>query len=244
MAAGTVREGVRRLVRQLGVDVVTYPRWNTTPWALKMLLPQLAVDCVLDVGGHFGEFGALLREIGYRGEIVSFEPVPESFARLRQRCSADAKWRAFPLAIGSEDGKLPIHVTAGTEFASFLAPDSGAWDEYRDAMRVQRTEVVPVRRLDAVLDEVLGGPGGRRLFLKSDTQGYDLRVVEGAGERIRDVVGVQAELPVKPLYHGMPGFTEALAYLEGTGLELFGLYPVNHDGDGRVIEFDCVMRRG
>ncbi len=244
MAAGAVKEGVRRLVRQLGVDVVTYPRWNTTPWALRKLLPQLGVDCVLDVGAHYGEFGATLRGIGYRGEIVSFEPIPESFARLRERCSADPKWRALPLAIGSEDGELPIHVTAGTEFASFLAPDAGAWREYRDAMRVERTEVVPVRRLDAVLDEALAGLDGRRIFLKSDTQGYDLRVVEGAGERMRDVLGLQAELPVKPLYHGMPGFTEALAYLEGLGLELFGLYPVNHDGDGRVIEFDCMMRRG
>ncbi|HEU0079370.1 MAG TPA: FkbM family methyltransferase, partial [Longimicrobiaceae bacterium] len=233
-----------RLVRQMGVDVVAYPRWNTTPWALKTLLPQLGVDCVLDVGGHFGEFGALLREIGYRGEIVSFEPLPESFARLRERCAADPKWRALPIAVGAEEGELPINVTAGTEFASFLVPDAGAWEEYRDAMRVERTEVVPVRRLDAVLDEVLAGADGRRLFLKSDTQGYDLHVMEGAGERIRDMLGVQAELPVKPLYHGMPGLAEALSYLEGKGFELFGLYPVNHDGDGRVIEFDCVMRRG
>lgn len=244
MRRGGVKEGARRLVRRMGVDVVAYPRWNTTPWALRTLLPQLGVDCVLDVGGHFGEYGATLREVAYRGEIVSFEPVPENFAALSERCAGDPKWRAFPLAIGAEDGELPIHVTAGTEFASFLAPDAGAWEEYRDAMRVQRTETVPVRRLDGVLDEVLAGLRAPRLFLKSDTQGYDLRVVEGAGERIRDVLGLQAELPVKPLYHGMPGLPDALAFLGGLGFDLYGLYPVNHDGTGRVIEFDCVMRRG
>src|SRR4051812_49758697 len=51
---------------------------------LAELLTRYAVNVVLDVGANVGQYGQLLRRVGYTGHIVSFEPVPACFAELSQ----------------------------------------------------------------------------------------------------------------------------------------------------------------
>jgi FkbM family methyltransferase len=234
---------LRRVLNRSGFDVVRHPQWNSVPWALQNLLPRLGVDCVLDVGGHYGEFGDLLRRSGFSGRIVSFEPVPASFERLRGRADADPLWTAYPWALGEEEGELPLHVTEGDVFASFLEPDPDSGGAYAADLRVRETRTVPVRRLDSVLEELEADLSDTGIFLKSDTQGYDFEVLEGLGEKRERVAGIQVELAVQPLYHGMRGFGESLEALGQMGFELYCLSPVTHDDDLRVIEYDCVMRR-
>jgi hypothetical protein len=113
-------------------------------------------------------------------------------------------------------------------------------------MQVTRTEEVPVKRLDGVLDACLAGIPEPRVFLKMDTQGYDLLVVEGAGTRLGEVLALQSELAVLPIYEGMStDFTDAIAALRRRGFEVSGLFPVNRDPRNGlcVVEFDCVMCR-
>lgn len=238
-----LKKSLRRLVNGAGLDVVSYPRWNTAPWALKHLLPQLGITCVIDVGGHHGEYGLMLREMGYQGHIVSFEPVPESFALLSERSAPDPRWRVHPYALGAQPGVLPLHITKESDFVSFLDPDLERSGHFASALAVSRTQEVPVKRLDAVLDECIGHVPDPVLFLKSDTQGYDFHVLEGLGDRVREIRGLQVEVALQPLYHGMKGFSESVSVLEGLGFELFCLSPITHDTSHRVIEYDCIMRR-
>jgi hypothetical protein len=74
----------------MGYDVVRYPdpTGSIGPHLLA-LLERTRVDCVLDVGAHWGAYGMLLRKAGYRGDIVSFEPVSSSASEL-DRSSLDA----------------------------------------------------------------------------------------------------------------------------------------------------------
>jgi FkbM family methyltransferase len=243
MLARRILDAARSAVNRSGYDVVSYPRWNTAPWALSHLLPQLGVSCVLDVGGHHGEYGLMLREVGYRGHIVSFEPTPSSFALLSEKCAADPKWSAHNFALGSEEGTLPINVTAAQDFVSFLQPDPERNPDFAAALAVTEVREVPVKRLRDVLDQVVAHVPRPVLFLKSDTQGFDFQVLDGLGPRIGELRGVQVELALQPLYQGMQGFQQSLAALAGYGFELYCLSPVSHDSAFRVVEYDCITRR-
>lgn len=46
----------------------------------------------------------------YAGEILSFEPVTSAFEKLADAASADPKWRAYKLALGSEESTQTINV--------------------------------------------------------------------------------------------------------------------------------------
>ena len=209
---------------------------------LRALLRKYRVNCVLDVGANHGQYGRRLRRLGYRGHIVSFEPVPEMFARLKASASRDPRWTAHPYALGREEGTIAMRVVPGT-LSSVLAPTAFGADRY-ERLREPTTEEVPVRRLDAVLDEVTAHVPAPRVFLKLDTQGFDVEAFAGLGERARELVGMQSEVALVRIYEGMPRMPEALERYEGAGFEITALYPVSrHVETGRVLEFDCVMVR-
>jgi hypothetical protein len=105
-------------------------------------------------------------------------------------------------------------------------------------------ETVRVVRLDEVLDEVLAHVPTPRPYLKLDTQGFDLEVFAGLGERTKDFVAMQSEVALLRIYEGMPRLPESLAIYEAAGFEIAGMYLVTRERKtARVLEFDCVLVR-
>ena len=83
---------------------------------------------------HAAATATLLREAGYGGEIVSFEPVAASFAALERRAADDPRWRAHRLALGREPGTAQLNVARESNFTSFLRAER----VLRRALRRQR----------------------------------------------------------------------------------------------------------
>ena len=208
------------------------------------LLKDLRIDHVLDVGAHEGAFGRMLRHLGYRGKIDSFEPVSAHFDVLRETTRGDRDWRAHPFALGDVECSMDIQVAAIGQFSSFLPTSDFSRETFGERSEAVRTETVRVRRLDEVLPEIVGeSPGRPRCFLKMDTQGYDLMVLEGVGDRIASMLLIQSEISVQPLYDGMPSDLTSIAAMREKGFEVAGLYPVDRDSLGCVLEFDILMRQ-
>ena len=99
-------------------------------------------------------------------------------------------------------------------------------------------------RLADVFDEVTQGQRITRAFLKVDTQGLDMEVIDGAVPVLDRVVALQTEMAVKHLYQSTPDWTDALQRLTGLGFVIAGMYPAGCAHDKlEVTEFDCVMMR-
>ena len=199
-------------------------------------------DCVFDVGAHAGEFGIALRNVGYSGWILSFEPVKDYFNQLEAIAESDPKWCVYRVALGRDTGNRLMNVVAGTG-SSFLPPNQYAvqcWPEWHAA----QIEEVPIRRLRDVIDAVAPSAARSRPFLKLDTQGYDVEVFQSAGSRIRDFVGLQCELSLIPLYDGMPTIEDALKVFRAAEFDVTGFFPVAvENATARLLEVDCVMIR-
>jgi FkbM family methyltransferase len=209
-----------------------------------MLLATLAVNCIIDVGGHEGEFYRAMRNTGYTGRIVSFEPFPQSFVHLQRQGAGDREWRGYQLALGRQAGELELNVPDSTGFASFLKPNDYLDARFPWAHWDGRTVRVGVERLDNIYPDIAAGIDKPRVFLKMDTQGWDGNVVEGARDTLADVQLLQSEISVVPIYHGMRDIIESLSLYTGLGFQLTNLFPVTFDAeDVRVLEYDCVMYR-
>jgi FkbM family methyltransferase len=207
------------------------------------ILDRLRINCVLDVGANAGQFAQALRGAGYTGRIVSFEPLAEFADILRSAAADDPDWIVCQYALGDTDSSAEINATPGKTLSSLL-PASEFGKEWNSTLRDSVHETVSVRRLDSVLDEALAGLDDPRIFLKLDTQGFDLQAVRGAGERLGEVVGLQSEVSCLPIYEQMPPMEEALAEYRSAGFDIAGMYPVGrHRPTGRVIEFDVLMVR-
>jgi FkbM family methyltransferase len=207
---------------------------------LHNLLPDLQINLVLDVGARVGEYGVWLRHNGYKGNIASFEPVSANFVMLTRQASADPRWQVFNTALGADEGSAEINVTRATHFSSFLRPNQYANEAFGDRQKIDHSETVSVRRLDKVLPTLIERLQPTGVYLKMDTQGWDLEVLKGAAGVINHIAALQSEVSVKPIYCGMPSFTDSLQQFEKLGFALSGLFPVSLDTRHRVVEFDCV----
>ena len=148
----------------------------------------------------------------------------------------------YRCGLGREETTAEIHV--GWQTMNSLLPASDYGRNRYSRFAKPDTEEIRVRRLDEVMAEALDGLADPRPYLKMDTQGYDLEVFAGAGERIAEFAGMQSEVAVLKLYEGSPGMGEAVAVYEAAGFGITGMYPVTREATtGRVIEFDCVMMR-
>ena len=197
------------------------------------------IDLVLDVGGNVGQFGAGLRAGGYRGRIVSFEPVQAAFDALSLKAAEDGNWEANRCALGAVSGETLIHVSQLSVFSSILdlAANAGLHDR---RIAVDHAERVPIRSLDEVAANLSGN-----LLLKIDTQGYERQVLEGGRETLGRALGVLMELPVIHVYRGEWRLQDAVQYMEDAGFVLAQMQAVGYHGldPAAAVDFDCLFRR-
>jgi FkbM family methyltransferase len=238
-----MKQLVKRTLHALGVDLVKLPPPYTLGKHLQDLLGTLDVRCVLDVGGNRGQYAQLLREIGYRGWIVSFEPMPASIEVLQQKAAHDQAWLIYPFALGAESVQRELHVYSNTQLNSLLEIHQGVAHIPPEELALAGTTLVEVVRLEDIFPEVDRKVGAGSYFLKSDTQGYDLNVLKG-GERILNrIEGLQVELALKPFYDGAPTYEQMIGAIRAYGYFATGFFPVAVDPDGTLVEVDYVSRR-
>ena len=219
-------------LRKFGVDVLSlsYSREYIYEHHLAEMLERYAIKTVIDVGANIGGYGQLLRRIGFKGRIISFEPVSEPYEKLSALASKDPLWETFPCALGQRHETKAINVMAGSELCSFLAPN-----ESSQKMTVVSKREIEVRTLDSVANI-----DWSTTFVKLDTQGHDVAVMTGAREVLQKTVMLQSELSFLPIYREMPDFSQALQLMRELGFDVTGFFPVSRDAHRRVKEFDCL----
>jgi FkbM family methyltransferase len=240
---GIVKIG-QHLLRLLGYEVVPYPPtdWIRTRDTLRRVLDKLSINCVFDVGANAGDYGNLLRAIGYKGWIVSFEPVQATFSKLAQRAAARPPWKVYQLALGSTNGQAEINLGQSDYLTSFLTPTEPTKNLPQN--KAIGRETVEVRRLDSIFEDCMAGIDAKRLYLKMDTQGFDLEVLRGSDGVLDQFVGAQTELSFVPLYEGMPGHLEALKEFESRGFSVVDFVPVTRVAGGLLMmEMDSILAR-
>lgn len=234
-------ETVQHWTRRFGWDLVPF---NSSQHPLPRrcrLIESCGVDMVLDIGANAGQFGRELRGSGYRGRIVSFEPLTEAFQRLQAAARGDQAWRVINLALGDSPGIQKIHVAANSESSSLLRMlplhlDAAPYSRYTGEESVQ------VETLDAKFDDVCAG--ARRIYMKVDTQGYESQVLRGAERSLELIDTIQIEMSLAPLYAGQMLFDDLYAELTGRGFGLVGLE--NNFGDprtGHLLQVDGIFHR-
>lgn len=240
----TVLHRLRKLALKFGVDLHRYNACQSQQARLVTLIAHHGIDTVIDVGANDGGYGLYLREGGYTDDIVSFEPLSDAHRLLVEASAKDSRWHvAMPMALGSEDRTIEINVSGNSTSSSILPMNETHMDAAPSSAYVG-VERVMLRRIDGLGDPVI--QAGRRLFLKIDTQGFEMPVLQGAQALMSRVQGIQVELTVTPLYEGQALYLEMIDWLSARGYELWNVIPGFTDAaTGRMLQMDGVFfRRG
>jgi FkbM family methyltransferase len=238
-----VKEVLRSTLHSLGLDVRRRSFATSPDDQFRRMLQQHGINLVLDIGANEGQYSAELRKrLGYRGRIVSFEPLRSAHESLLRAAAGDPAWEVAPrAAIGAGAGFITLHV-AGNSQSSSVLPMLDTHCEAAPESRYMRDEKVPLMPLDVAAQPYLREDS--RLLLKIDTQGYEAEVLHGGPSMLGRALGVQMEMSLLPLYEGQHLMRDLWSTLEESGFELWTLSPVFVDSrSGRLLQVDAVFFR-
>lgn len=238
----SIKNKVKQFALKFGVEMHWYNPAQSQDARLLKLLEYHGIDTVIDVGANDGGYGRFLREGGYKGSVLSFEPLADAHEKLSASAAQSKNWHVAPrMALGAEDGEVEINV-AGNSTSSSVLPMAELHSSAESSSRYVGVQRVPLRRLESVEDEVI--KQGKAILLKIDTQGYEMPVLKGSGALLDRVNGLQLELSLVPLYDGQILYREIIEWLDNKGFELWNVMPGFVDTrSGRMLQMDGVFFR-
>ena len=133
-------------------------------------------DTFIDVGANIGYITlTAAKKIGNAGQVISIEPHPKTFSFLKRNIAFNKfnNIKTYNVAIGNESGRV-----------SFTNSKS---DEQNFITKAGPVEV-QIKKLDEIFQ------GEHVDFLKIDTEGYELFVLEGAQEVLKKVKVIYLEV--------------------------------------------------
>ena len=202
---------IHQVFRKTGYDFLRYSPENFVQIRRIKTIRDGKIDVVVDVGASEGYYVRELRDSGYRGRAVSFEPLLESFSALMKNAVGDDRWICINAALGQFDGESEIFVS-GHKTSSSLLPMTNVHLAAMPSSATVQKQKVKLYALDSFLGDIIHL--SERIFLKLDVQGYETLVLAGATQTLNQVYAIELELSLKPLYQGAPDLHEMMNFLE------------------------------
>ncbi len=230
-----------RTLRACGYDLLKYSPNNFVSLRRAMLLRSQNIELVLDIGANEGVYPIELRETGYQGQIISFEPLPQSFSLLKQCSSKDPLWECENMAIGDSDGTIDINIS-GRKTSSSILPMTDIHVQAMPSSATVGRKKVKIAKLDSLSGKLFNS--AKRTCLKIDVQGYEKHVFQGAEKVLMQTHVIELELSLLPLYENSLLMNEMLEYLKKISFVLVSLEPVFIDQKkGVVLQADGIFVR-
>lgn len=207
-------DGIHSTVRSRGCEVEVYPQRRALNYArglearaaqlgrdyLLPLVDFVAGDVVIDCGANVGDLKLYFRFLGVEVEYVAIEPGPGEFAVCERNVAPS---RAINVGLWNEDGELTFYVSSNGADSSLIEPPS-----------YDSTTVVPIRRLDSLVDYP------RIKLFKLEAEGAEPEAIEGASGLFDRIEYITADLGAERGKEQTSTLPQVTNYLLANGFEL------------------------
>lgn len=195
------------------------------------------VNGVIHIGANQGQEARRYAKLDLN--VIWIEPIPQIFEKLEERTARYPRQKAYRLLMTDTDGKeYTFHVSSngGASSSIFeLGLHSEMWPEveYVDSIPMTGTTLARFAEREGIDLADYGA-------LILDTQGAELQVLEGCGERLRDFCYVQAEVADFASYEGGTFLEELVTFMSENGFVVENKVPFKSADVGTY--FDVLFR--
>ena len=151
-------------LNQVGFKLEKYNVQSDFSLRQKQFFNTNQISLILDVGANTGIFGKKMKGIGYKNQIVSFEPLSTAFSLLEKEAKKHINWTVFNYALGNENIKQIINISANSHSSSILDILDAHTDAESSASYIAKEEI-EIKTLDSIATEV-GIYNHQEIFLK------------------------------------------------------------------------------
>ena len=209
---------------------------------IEYYLPNFELKTIFDVGANIGQTSRHYRKRNESAEIYSFEPVKETYNQLINNTS-NHNINCFNYALGNESGQKKMSVHNNIDFCVSNTILETEKNDSVESLLVAAETVIANSKTSKVihsrhsfgsemvtiekLDNFVVNNNIRHInYLKIDTEGYDLEVLKGAQQLIRDkqIDFIETEVSMNPTNEFHVSFTEIKEFMLIHDYLIFGLY--------------------
>lgn len=200
------------------------------------------INSIIDIGANKGQFSLKIIENGFKGKILSFEPLSFEHKVLVEYSQKIKNWEiAKKCALGDINSKKKFYITGNRESSSLLKilPKH---TKLRPDSIIAATEIVEVEKLENFANQIRKFK--KNLLLKIDAQGSELDILIGAGKVIDDLNCLFIEVSLVRLYENQALWLDIISYLRDYGFEVWSvdqLLKNNHTG--QTYQLDLLFYR-
>jgi FkbM family methyltransferase len=234
-----LRKVIRKALNAFGLEI------NRRPTQIHTLLPEYhrniemlqglgrvklrdnEFSTIIDVGAAAGSWSQSAYEIWPNAEFVMFEPLAERREELQQLVTKFKNFHFVESAAGESAGEVNFNISEDLD-------GSGIADGTNN---VNTTRTVSVRRLDTTVKSLnLKG----RYLIKLDTHGFEVPIIEGASEILKEVDLFIIESYGFQIAEKSLLFWEMCRYMDAKGFRLVDIVDIMHrPGDGAFWQCDA-----
>lgn len=178
-----------------------------------------AIDTVIDIGANLGQTHDNLRRWGFKGQIISVEPLPSLQENLQEKAAKDSLWTVLPpLALGESNKNIEINVSESSDMSSILETSDELIKALPKAKKVEQA-TIPMKTLDTLYEELQ--LEGKNVFIKMDTQGYEMNILQHGVDALKKAKGLRIEMSLFEIYKGEALMTDVMVFLKDKGYSPF-----------------------
>lgn len=175
---------------------------------------------IVDVGASGGLHSRWPKIADSNFKAVLFEPDPREYDRLKQ--SVGKNYIVLNSALSNLPKEHKFNLCQQQTNSSIFLPNIELLDKYPEVERFDVVNTITIKT--DTMDNQLHNAGLIEVdFIKIDTQGYDLAILEGAEKTLENVIGLEIEVEFLPMYKNQPLFPEVNQFVTSHGFELFDL---------------------
>ena len=188
-----IKKNIKKIINALGFDLIRYDN-EVKNLNFDQIIKQKLIKknpIIFDVGANEGQSIEKYLKILNNPIIHSFEPIPSVFDIMEKKFHSNKKIYLNNCALGNKREEKTINITKKTENSSFyninLKTD---WlkkrsKQYNTTQKgyLEKREIVPIITLDQYCKK---HKINRIDLLKIDTQGYEIEVLSGAKNLIKE----------------------------------------------------------
>lgn len=167
-----MKHTLKRIARKFGINFCSNDHLGVN---VELDLARLTADApllrIFDIGGNFGQTALLFASAFPAATIYSFEPVPTSFSRLQKAVRRQSRIKSFNTAMGNTEGTVEMNLMQSAGDNTIMKSTSATGGVS-----------VAINTIDHfVTANSIEGID----LLKIDVEGYELQVLEGAGQLLK-----------------------------------------------------------
>lgn len=174
---------------------------------------NMNINNIIHVGGHFGKEVNIYNRLYPNVKVQIFEPHPFTFQILEHNVAIYPNTKCHNVALGSTKGKMNMYVeTMNQGQSNSLLKPKKHTIQYPHITFNTIVEV-EVNTLDSYnLDTTYN-------FLAMDVQGYELEVLKGSTETLKNINYLMTEVNREELYENCPMIEDIDKFLEPYNLK-------------------------